>query len=621
MSSVAFVNRRGQLRFLKDLSEFRFLVLEDHAEAWRIRQDLLKAGAAEIERDELYRGEARKFRDRYVDFVGSLNIENASFEWWPFNWTSKNYFVNDLCKQVFHVSLIGQLAKEKGHNLVVITDDSDVANYAGKFLSSHGYRVVNRVRTRILRMLRRSTPLGIVYCLFAKFRTAGFSRRLFPSDDWAGRSDCLILTLFNHQSFDSSGSYRDTYFGPLRHYLENESIASLTVGAVYNHDLATIRTLKSCSNGGMLPLDAFTPIGELIVWAFRSTLLFFQKPKIQGNTRFDGLDVRPLIEACMKRELGTGNFLLNVWFYLSAGALADRVQPRTVLYPFENRSWEKMVVLAFRNRGRSLRLIGYQHASITPRHTSLFFSKHEWDATPLPDTVVTTGEIPRRILIKIGRYPESRVAAGVALRQPPGTGVLREGKQALRRILVVLSSSVDEYVRSLLLLNEAFRGNKDYNVTVRNHPTIPLSAALNVLGPVEFEFQNSSSKSAAEDLAQCDVVFYTSSTVALEAVALGIPVVYLDLGDFMDPDPLFDFSDLKWTVTRAADVAPVLKRIDSLSAPDLQKRRLSAAAYAVSYVRPVDGAGMREFLNVALSQFGDGDRISCTSEIRSPSPN
>ena len=610
MSSVAFVNRRGQLRFLKDPSQTRFLVLEDHAEAQLIRQLLLKAGAAEIDRAELYRGEGRTFRDKYVDFLGSLNIENASFEWWPFNLTSKNYFVTDLCKQVFHAAVIGQLTSEKSGDLIVVTDDRDVAKHVEKFLGAPGYRVLNRVRARMIDIVRRSTPLGILYCLVAKLRTTWFSRRLFRSYGGAGRSDCLLLTLFNHQSFDSSGAYRDTYFGPLRNYLENESVATATVGAVFNHDVATIRMLKSCSHGNMLPLDAFTPVGELIVWAFRCTLLYFRKPRIKGNTTFDGMNVRPLIAACMKREFGTGNFLLNVWFYLSAGALASRIQSRAVLYPFENRSWEKMLVLAFRNRGSGFRLIGYQHASITPRHSSLFFSKGEWDVTPLPDAVVTTGEIPRSILIKIGRYPESRVRAGVALRQPPGRGVLREEKKTLGQVLVILSSSVDEYVKSLLLLNEAFRGNNRYKVIIRNHPTIPLSAALNVLGPMEFDFQNSSSKSAAEDLQECDVVFYTSSTVALEALALGIPVVYLDLGDFMDPDPLFDFSDLKWSVTRAADVIPVLERIDEVPAPDLQERRLLAQAYAVSYVRPADGAGMKDFLDVVLARQSTSNGVT-----------
>ncbi len=604
MRSVAFVNRRSQLRSLRDLPQTRFLVLEDHAEARRIRQLLLKSGAAEIDRAELYRREGRTFRDKYVDFLGSLNIENASFEWWSFNLTSKNYFVNDLCKQVFYASVICPLATQNRENLVVITDDRHLANYAEKFLGFQGHRVSNRVRTRMMEFVRSATPLGIVYCLLCKLRTTWLSRRLFPRKDWVHRADCLILTLLNHQSFDPSGGYRDTYFGPLRNDLQNESLATVTVGAVFNHDAATVRMLRSCSNGDMLPLDAFTPIGELMVWAFRCVSLYFQKPRIKGNTTFDGIEVRPLIAACMKREIGTGNCLLNVWFYLSAGALANRIQSRTVLYPFENRSWEKMLVLAFRNRGGSLRLIGYQHASITPRHSSLFFSEHEWDATPLPDAVVTTGEIPRRILIKVGRYPEVRVCAGVALRQPPGRGVLREGKDVLRRILVILSSSVDEYVKSLLLLNDAFRDNNHYEVIIRNHPTIPLSGALNVLGPIEFDFKNSSGKSAAEDLQQCDVVFYSSSSVALEALALGIPVVYLDLGDFMDPDPLFDFSDFKWSVTRAAEVIPVLEEINGVAASDLQKRRLLAQAYALSYVRPADKAGMKEFLDVVLARLG-----------------
>ena len=606
--SVIFLNRRSDLPAIARPSHARFLMIEDHSQAGLLKRDLLAAGAVEIDRPELYRKEGGTFRTKYVDFLGALNIRNASFKWWTFNFTSKNYFVNELCRQIFHASLIIRLAEDDANDLVVIVDDPVLADFVKAVLTSRGRRVIHRVRSGLLEILRRSTRLGILYCLIAKVRTAMTSRALLRAMVIPSRRDCLMITLLGGQSFDSPVSYRDTYFGSLHNYLQQENVTCLTAGAVFTHDPATLQPLRQSGTSDLAPLDAFTPIGELIRWAFRCVAMYSSVPSVQGDTTFDGIDVAPLISQCMKREIGTGNVLLNVWFYLTSRVLAKRIAFRAVLYPFENRSWEKMLVLAFRE-GTACRLIGYQHASITPRHSSLLFSENEWDATPVPDLVVTTGEIPAQMLVKIGRYPERRVRAGVALRQPSARGKLREGRGEVQKILVILSSSLEEYVKSLLVLNEGLRSNDRYEIVLRTHPTIPLSAALERVPPMTFRYRQSSKASAAEDLQEADVVCYTSSTVALEAMSLGIPLVYLDLGDFMDPDPLFDFTDLKWSVRNPSEILPTLDRIGSLPLPELQKRRLSAQAYAVSYTRPADAAGLREFMDLALSQTGAHDEV------------
>src|SRR5262249_52471045 len=97
-----------------------------------------------------------------------------------------------------------------------------------------------------------------------------------------------------------------------------------------------------------------------------------------------------------------------------------------------------------------------------------------------------------------------------------------------------------------------------------------------------------------------DVVLYVSSTIAIEAISAGIPVVYLDIGDFMNPDPLFDFSEFKWSLTDPAQLIPTLKMIDALTPSDLERRRAAARAYALSYLSPADAAGVADLRNLVL---------------------
>ena len=224
----------------------------------------------------------------------------------------------------------------------------------------------------------------------------------------------------------------------------------------------------------------------------------------------------------------------------------------------------------------------------------------EWDATPLPDYIVTTGEASRKILIGTGRYPEDKVLAGVALRQTSTAEKRREGKFEPRRLLVILSSSIEEYTKSIRFLNAALKAPTEYEVVLRPHPTMPLDAALRLLPPLTLRYRASSRASVSEDLLESDVVLYASSTIAIEAISVGLPVIYLDIGDFMNPDPLFDFSDLKWSLTEPAQLIPALKRIAALPPSDLDRRRAAARAYALSYLTPADAAGVATFMNLLV---------------------
>ena len=128
----------------------------------------MEAGAVEIDRDELYRSEGMRFREKYVKFMGGLNIQNADFLWWAFNFTSKNYFVSPLCRQIFFASLIGRIVTTSADDVVIVTDDRTLTKLLERHLQSRGCRVLNRVHRPFSEIIRRKTPLGIAYCFLSK---------------------------------------------------------------------------------------------------------------------------------------------------------------------------------------------------------------------------------------------------------------------------------------------------------------------------------------------------------------------------------------------------------------------------------------------------------------------
>ena len=101
--------------------------------------------------------------------------------------------------------------------------------------------------------------------------------------------------------------------------------------------------------------------------------------------------------------------------------------------------------------------------------------------------------------------------------------------------------------------------------------------------------------SLSHDFEWADVVVYVSSTVGMEAVLRGIPVIYLDLGEPVDTDSIFACKEFKWTAYDPGDLMNIIKHIDSLSDDAYGEAQKQGCRYALSYLEPVDESNMWKF--------------------------
>ena len=87
------------------------------------------------------------------------------------------------------------------------------------------------------------------------------------------------------------------------------------------------------------------------------------------------------------------------------------------------------------------------------------------------------------------------------------------------------------------------------------------------------------------------MVVYVSSTVALEALGRGRPVINLALSDALDPDPVLDPVEFHWVADTPAALAAALREIAALDPDEFERRRGQALDYVERYLRePTDGA-------------------------------
>ena len=389
----------------------------------------------------------------------------------------------------------------------------------------------------------------------------------------------------------------DAFFGPLASRLaERSGEMPLHLALIQAPWREMLPRLESASTFRYWPLFHELTLADVGA-AFAATLGAARR--IEGESRaagrIEGIDAAPLLAEALAWDLGPGGYFLNQLVRHASRRFAARTQPQRLIYPFEMKSLEKMLLLGVREGAPQCRLTGYQHTSITPRHTTFLLTRAECAVTPLPDRVVTVGDVTREYLEACGHYPAGLFRTGGALRQAPREPLppaSLEGRPL--RLLLALSSSRRELAEAVAMLRALQERRSDIEVGVRPHPEFPLALLpANLREAVGTGMRNLSSTPLADNLDWCDAVVYVSSTVALEALLAGRPVITLRLSDVIDPDPLLGDPPLRQHAASLAELEAACERVRSAAEP---AARAAAADYVRRYLRPFDAAALDAFL-------------------------
>jgi surface carbohydrate biosynthesis protein (TIGR04326 family) len=610
MKTVIFCNRLGGLKKYfaatdKDTDQpLRFLNLRDDEESFLICQYLKDhTQSEEIPRATLLRERSKEFRESYTEFIGQINHSNSSLNWWAMSFTNKDPFSTPLMSNVAHFLLIVSIVRSSQTNLLVISDSTDLAAQVNQWAKQDDLASLDIIkRPRPFRnFFKRHTPVGTVKAAFRIFALWFQSRRFKPTQDQA--NDYNVITTHTHtQSFIEPNSYKDVYFGPLLDHAtkSGSSAKTLILGLVLEQPREQFRKLKALQfDLPVIPLESCLTLRDLAATVLQSIKLYLKPTRLHGPAVIDGVDVSYLVTEAIRNSRDSGEFLINLHVYYCARWLSKTVRISRCLYPFENRAWEKMLITGIRDGAPEARISGYQHTSITMGHTNFMLGFTEAKTMPLPNGILTTGQITKDWLEQNGNYPPDFFQSACALRQiPEFNPPPKKRPNSIKNVLVALATSMDEYVNTLLFLERAFAGQEGFELRIRPHPSLmSLEPALAITPMKNRDFFNESTGSIDDALDWADVVLYSSSTVCLEAISKGIPAIYVDLGFHVDTDPMFDWSKFKWRVKDPGELAQAFHDIEDLSNDGFSELQMEGREYTESYLRPVTEERMSVFWN------------------------
>ena len=137
------------------------------------------------------------------------------------------------------------------------------------------------------------------------------------------------------------------------------------------------------------------------------------------------------------------------------------------------------------------------------------------------------------------------------------------------RVLVATSIDAGQSVELIDAALTAFGGAEGFEVVVKLHPAVDDRTVLTLLGPaaqtsnVEFE-----TAAVPELLTRADVLLYKYTVVCYEALAHGVPCVFLKSETGLDLDQLEPFPELRRAARSTKELRAAVAELTAMTGPE-----------------------------------------------------
>lgn len=498
---------------------------------------------------------AKELHKSFIDYVGELTQLRKSECWWLTTLSERSPTSSHLFLRICYLKIALDLSREVQQTLIIICDSRVLAksikeNLASSslyeimlydtktdFLKKHLKNVSSAVFEKIWFLTRYSGRVA--------FARASYHKRLRKTV--TSEETIVIHSWVDDRSFSKTGAYQDIYFGDLGKCLMQKGS-----NVIYLLDiLPTTWYPKSIDAAGKsqieyLLMEDFVSFSDII----RSIHVVWGLPtQITGFPLFGDIDIRSIVAEELKNERSTSIGEHAFLCYHICKKLSQTMIIKNFIFTYENQACQKMFVQALHEYSPKTTCVGYVHTYAIPMYTLYSIAGVEKNIMPLPDRIIVNGEQSKKNLIDCG-YPSSIISLGGALRYTylwtKHDSSICSGKR--HNILVATSVNIIEAVELIKKAFAAFANIPNYTIIIKMHPTLPYRKIAGFFQ----DLPNNvcvSDLSVQELLKTAELVLYTSSTVAIEAVGMRIPVIHvksdhiIDMNFFEGDDEIPSFSD------------------------------------------------------------------------------
>jgi len=520
------------------------------------------------------------FCREYIDLIGKLGAKQNSIYWWGTFVSSKNRFSSNLANNLSLLYPGQETAKRCDNNNAVCVKPGSNLNNSVSMVS-----------------IFTKTLISAVLFAVRTWKKIYISRKNLKETLRArikNKSYYVIKTFVYNSSFSENGDYHDSFFGTLPEFLKRKKEVLILVDILGDYKKC-VEKIRGNQRFLIVPLEYLISYADPIKAITRT---FRNKVTIRQKVDFFGFDVSGIINSEIAADYKRGSPLRQHLHYICMEKLLHLIKLETFTLTYENNPWEKMCIAALRRYSPETRIVGYQHTVVPQASANMFVSRFEKNIAPLPDKILTVGGIPKKIMEHYGFYQADEIEEACALRYEYLFEISAKPRSRSGGILIALEGIYEVYNLVNYALGQ-LRSRTDLKVKIRTHPVLPFSRfknkiKYNINGLPHVSF--SGNTSIKEDIEVSDIVIYWGSTVALEALMIGRPVIHFDNNTILSYDPLFENSHLKWTVSEDVSLCKVIEQIYAMNDELFYSEQRKARKYLENYFYPVKEEALKKFI-------------------------
>ena len=511
----------------------------------------------------------KEFIEQYTALIAGLNRDHQSLLWWATDISSKNRYTCLL------------------------------PDYVQELMDTRSVVRRGRIDVCIQRYKKICAVFWFALLMYLRSVLARWVLGKHIEKHLSGNENFYVIKTFSYDSsLDKEGKYHDAFFGRLPGEFSTHKKVLLFVNVLGNFRLFLSKA-RAAGPFPIVPLEFF--LGWRDICDAVAGILKF-RVDLKQPVLFNGQDVTALVKYELYRTFN-GIQINQLLHYHCTRRLLEKCQAETFLMTYENNPWERMCTLALREYSPGTKVIGYQHSVVPQAALNMLIHPSERDIVPLPDRILTVGDITAKFLDQYGHYPPSLVQAACALRYEYLKREKADRAPWRGHILVVLDG-VKKSEQLLRYILSQLKTHQEYQIIVRAHPSLPWPYFRRQFGQAmdRLAHMQSSQQSLRKDLDWADVVIYWQSTVALEALSLGKPLVNFSPDSILSFDPLSGHSFLKWIVRPGESLVTTLEKIHGLSADTFETLYREAQDFIGQYFYPVTQERLRAFEGCSYSE-------------------
>ena len=346
--------------------------------------------------------------------------------------------------------------------------------------------------------------------------------------------------------------FHSSFFGPLVERISNNG-SSVAIAPIIVRRLGYKGALKTITNSDQIILLPHRYISYWdVIRAASATMIRPTLPLFASS--FCGMDIRPFVDEDLKAHWITNaaaNALLIPPLVRRWESLGFQIT--RFIYIYENQPMERALCWQAHKSFSKSTLIGYQHARVPHNLLNFHLAPEGETDAPLPDRIVTVGGLTARVMCENGYQPE-RIRVGGALQWQ---SLLKERPEtpdssiSLKQPMVLVASgdSIEETVELAYMAANLFRLDHKIQIVLKCHPEMPFKNVKGLIGGEMPGNVQVSDKPILDLLSKASAVVYSGSTVAVQALALDVPVIHLSPRFGIDMDPLETVPDLRLEAT------------------------------------------------------------------------